>query len=116
MNLRKFAATWLLLSIFVSAQADVVVEVVRGVDDPTSIAIVPFGWDEEAKAPEDIADIVAFDLARSGRFAPLDPADMLSYPTTPGEVFFRDWRVQGVEYLLIGTLGSAPKTNCRGPW
>jgi len=104
MNLRKFAATWLFLSIFVSAQADVVVEVVRGVDDPTSIAVVPFGWEEEAKPPEDIADIVAFDLARSGRFAPLDPSDMLSYPTAPRGVFFRDWRVQGVEYLLIGTL------------
>ncbi|MEE9253717.1 MAG: Tol-Pal system beta propeller repeat protein TolB [Pseudomonadales bacterium] len=96
---------WLLLSFFISAQAAVVVEVVRGVDDPTSIAIVPFGWDEDVRPPQDIADIVAFDLARSGRFVPLDPADMLSYPTAPKEVFFRDWRVQGVEYLLIGTLG-----------
>ena len=96
---------WAALFAVLSAQADVVVQVVRGVDNPTSIAVVPFGWDEEAPPPQDIADIVSFDLARSGRFAPLDPADMLSYPTVPKDVFFRDWRVQGVEYLVIGSLG-----------
>lgn len=99
------ASVWLLLSLALAARADVVVEVVRGVDNPTSIAIVPFGWEDTEPPPEDIADIVSFDLARSGRFAPLAPEDMLSYPTTRQEVFFRDWRVQGVEYLVIGTLG-----------
>lgn len=111
MTLGKLAAAMVAcvgMLVALSTYADVVVEVVRGVDNPTSIAVVPFAWSEDQPPPQDIADIVSFDLARSGRFKPLDPADMLSYPTQPKDVFFRDWRVQGVEYLLIGKLARTP--------
>jgi TolB protein len=45
---------------------------------------------------------VEFDLARSGQFAPLERDNMLSLPNRREDVFFRDWRILGVEYLVIG--------------
>ena len=74
----------------------------QGYDNQTRIAIVPFetaGGDDAGIAP-----IVSFDLARSGQFDPLPPENMLSLPTRPEQVFFRDWRVLGIEYVLIGRL------------
>ena len=73
-----------------------------GYDKQTKIAIVPFKQGPELAHLQPISDIVSFDLARSGQFAPADDENMLSYPSTKEEVFFRDWRILGVEYLVIG--------------
>ena len=74
----------------------------QGYDDQTRIAVVPFGTPDDEGAG--IAPVVSFDLARSGQFDPLPPENMLSLPTRPDEVFFRDWRVLGVEYVLVGQM------------
>jgi TolB protein len=73
-----------------------------GYDKQTKIAIVPFRQGPEFSGEQQMADIVGFDLARSGQFAAMDMENMLSFPTVRDEVFFRDWRVLGVEYLVIG--------------
>ena len=72
----------------------------RGYDDQTRIAIAPFAAPDGADAS--IADIVSFDLARSGQFDALSPEQMLSMPSHPEDIVFRDWRIQGVEYIVIG--------------
>ena len=82
--------------------AQITIEIDRGYDNPKRIAVVPFGLSATLQGVEDVADIVSFDLARSGQFAPLDPNNMLSQPTQPNEVYFRDWRILKAEYLLIG--------------
>ncbi len=80
-----------------------------GYDRRTSIAIVPFDVDRSLGPTDRLADIIGFDLARSGYFDPMAFDNMLSLPTKPEEVFFRDWRILGVEYLVIGRgLGSLP--------
>lgn len=81
--------------------AELTIEITQGVNDPTPIAIVPFGG---ANAPENIADIVSADLQRSGLFRPIPRSDMLSLPTKASEIFFRDWRILGVNYILVGSL------------
>ena len=83
--------------------AQITIEIDRGYDNPKRIAVVPFGVSATLQGVEDVADIVSFDLARSGQFAPLEPDNMLSQPTQPKEVYFRDWRILKAEYLLIGT-------------
>ena len=75
-----------------------------GYDKQTKIAVAPFRAGPEFADLERLEDIVAFDLARSGQFAPEDRSNMLSFPTERKEVFFRDWRILGVEYLLLGRL------------
>jgi len=73
-----------------------------GYDKQTKIAVVPFRSPPELSAEQPMSDIISFDLARSGQFAPAEEENMLSYPTSSREVYFRDWRVLGVEYLVIG--------------
>lgn len=73
-----------------------------GYDKQTRIAVVPFSQGPEFSGLQQMADIVGFDLARSGQFAAMEMENMLSFPTTREQVFFRDWRVLGVEYLVIG--------------
>ncbi|WP_372749779.1 Tol-Pal system beta propeller repeat protein TolB [Litorivivens sp.] len=84
------------------AHAGLTIEITRGSDKPVSIAIVPFGWEPGVVMPEDIATIVGSDLHRTGQFQPMPPADMLAQPKTEQEVYYRDWRSIGVDYLVIG--------------
>jgi TolB protein len=74
-----------------------------GYDKQTRIAVVPFGMGPGLGDEVSVSDVVAFDLARSGQFAPLERDNLLSRPTARSEVFFRDWRILGIEYLVIGT-------------
>jgi TolB protein len=80
------------------------IQVTKGVDDPVPIAIVPFGWQGFGTLPESITDIVNSDLANSGQFSTIPERNMLSTPHEQGEVFFRDWRFLGADYLLIGKI------------
>jgi TolB protein len=84
-----------------------------GYDRQTRIAVVPFRRGPEFSGQTEMAEIIAFDLARSGQFAPLERGNMLSLPSQQGEVFFRDWRVQGMEYLVIGDLSTMPNGDAR---
>jgi TolB protein len=88
-------------SVFAAQSLDTII-IDAGYDKQTKIAIVPFAQGPELAQLQPISDIVSFDLARSGQFAPADDENMLSYPRSKAEVFFRDWRILGVEYLVIG--------------
>ena len=91
--------------------AQITIEVDRGYDNPKKIGVVPFGVGAGVQGVENPNAIIAFDLARSGQFAPTPPENMLSMPTTPKDVLFRDWRVLGVEYVVIGRTEMAPSGN-----
>lgn len=100
--LSLFTASWLLLAQSVHAQLQI--EITKGMDNPTPIAIVPFGWTGVGQAPDDVARIIDSDLVRSGQFAPVSRRDMLSFPTRASEIYFRDWRAISSDYVLIGRV------------
>ena len=86
-------------------QAALTIEITQGVDGAVPIAVVPFGTVAGSSAPaEDIAAIIASDLARSGRFAPLAERDMIARPVEVSQVRFQDWRTLGSENLVIGKI------------
>jgi TolB protein len=98
----------LLLTLFLFssvAQARLEITITEGVEGALPIAIVPFT--SEARVSDDIAAIVADDLARSGRFLPLarDKLPPLSANTT-AQPDYPLWRRAGVENLLIGSIRS----------
>lgn len=86
------------------AQADLTIEITQGVDNPTVIGIVPFGWSGARGLPEDIPGIVRADLTLSGQFRSVPVKDMLAFPRTEAEVIFRDWRILGTEFLVTGDI------------
>ncbi len=87
-----------------TANADLVIDV-QGVSQPTPVAIVPFGWEGNgADMPLDIAEVIASDLRRSGRFDPVAESKMLQKPTDGSDVDFQDWSFVGVEAVVVGKL------------
>ena len=75
-----------------------------GYDQQTKIAVVPFRRAPELAGQQPMDEIIAFDLTRSGQFAPVERRNMLSFPAEREEVFFRDWRILKTEYLVIGRI------------
>ncbi|HEY7378275.1 MAG TPA: Tol-Pal system beta propeller repeat protein TolB [Steroidobacteraceae bacterium] len=87
------------------ARAELTVEITEGVTDPIPIAIVPFGWPGiGGPAPIDVADVVASDLQRSGRFRPMARSDMVDLPTQASDVVVDDWRLLRNDFVVVGQL------------
>jgi TolB protein len=80
------------------------IEITQGVEEALPIAIVPFATEGTRNPPENIAKIISDDLKRTGRFKPFPIKDMLSQPTQPTDIKFQNWRVLGVENLVIGNV------------
>ncbi len=80
------------------------IEITQGSDSAIPIAIVPFSNKSAGAIPEDIRKIIADDLQRSGEFEPLETNRMLSLPSSAKEVYYRDWRLLGQNYLLISRI------------
>ena len=73
----------------------------RGVDNLTRLAVIPFG------VPEGVVDVsatIANDLNNSGQFEVIPEESLLSLPTSPESIAYRDFRVQEVEYVVVGTV------------
>lgn len=87
-----------------SAQAQLTIEITRGVDNPTRIAVVPLDLGSGVSLPENVSQIVIADLERSGLFEAIPQENMLSFPSSENEVFYRDWRILDAEYLLTGQV------------
>ena len=87
--------------------APLTIEITEGVAGALPMAVVPFGGLEDPGA--EIAATVADDLRRSGRFKPMPVSDMLARPHNSSQVQFRDWRVLGMEDLVVGEVLADPQ-------
>jgi TolB protein len=101
---RRILSGVLLIVVSISAHAQLVVEITRGQENAVPIAVVPFGWESAGAAPFDVAEVVAADLQRSGRFAPLDRKDMIDRPTSGDQIRFQDWRYLKSDFIAVGKL------------
>jgi TolB protein len=86
------------------ANAQLVIEITRGQENAVPIAVVPFGWESDNAAPFDVAQVVAADLQRSGRFDPVDRKDMIDRPTAGDQIRFQDWRYLKSDFIVVGKL------------
>ena len=84
--------------------AELLIRVTEGADRAIPLAVVPFSKIGNIPFDGDISDIVRNDLMLSGEFSALSPDKMLSLPSRGADVFYRDWRLLGQRYLLIGEL------------
>ncbi len=97
----------LLLGLFFSLNAHAVLDITitEGVEKAVPIAIVPFEWTGlPDESPVDMHVTIANDLSRSGRFNTMDPADMPQRPVQFSQVSFNDWRLLGMENIVIGNV------------
>lgn len=98
-----FISSALCVAFSTIASAELLIKVTQGNDQPTAVAVPPIETNG-LLIEEDISSIVEADLNRSGLFRAIPREDMLSYPSTTEDVYYRDWRILGAEYLVIGSL------------
>lgn len=97
------------LSVGAAARAaELMIEITQGSDDPTKIAVVPFGAPPGLLPPEPIDGIVSADLQRSGLFEAMPVSDMIAQPHEKSQVFFSEWRLQGTDYVAVGRMVRDP--------
>ncbi len=126
MNALPLKRTLLLLvglSLVTDAEAQLRVDITRGVRDPVPIAIVPFAGTAPVTATTsvgagpgsvvDVARVIQADLERSGRFRGLARELMPAQPTTAGAVEAARWRTAGSDYAVVGRLQIAAAGQTR---
>lgn len=86
------------------AQAEgLTIQITKGSQSAMPISIVPFGQ-QGSIGNVKLSDVIDSDLAGSGFFKTLAEEDMLTKPSAPEQVNFRDWQALGQEYLVIGQV------------
>lgn len=108
MTMMKRIASLLLLLLWAvqASAAPLTIEITEGAEGALPIAVVPFGWAGSGALAigSEIAEIVRSDLQRSGRFAAMPVKDMLARPQSDADVEFRDWKVLGMDNLVVGQV------------
>ncbi len=94
---------WLCLSTSAQAQ-NLTIEINRGSDQATPIAVVPFEFEGQGGLPQDVAQIVSDDLEHSGQFSPLGRNALISLPSSSEDVFYDDWKRVNARYLVVGRI------------
>ncbi len=84
--------------------ANIRIVISEGVDSARPIAVVPFKWSGEGTLPQDVTEIVTNDLRNSGKFNPLNTANMPQQPATAAEVNPSAWTGIGITSLVVGEV------------
>lgn len=80
------------------------VEITSGVDEAEPVAVVPFIWEGEGEAPEDVAGIIHRNLERSGYFRPLERDALPAEPEQGESIDFAPWRDADADNLIVGRV------------
>lgn len=98
------------------AQAELVIDINRGVSNPVPIAVPELfaAGDKDAQMGRDIARVVAADLERSGLFAPIDArAYIQTSSSMQAGVRFADWKQINAQALVGGKVEIQPDGRMR---
>ena len=104
---KSIVSSLLLFTLLLGTPARAVIDITitQGMEEALPIAVIPFGWSQGGTlAPMDMADIIAGNLERSGRFNAMDEKDMPQRPNQFEQINFKDWKLLGMENLVIGNL------------
>jgi TolB protein len=90
----------------VAMQANASLEIVitEGVDSARPVAIVPFAFIGQNQPTQNISQIVAADLMRSGKFNPVNAMRMPQQPQSSAQFNAAVWAKTGIEAVVMGTV------------
>lgn len=86
------------------AKASLEIIITEGVDTARPIAIVPFKFTGQNVPTQNISQIVAADLMRSGKFNPVNVARMPQQPESSAQFNAAAWARTGIEAVVVGTV------------
>jgi len=102
--MKQFITSILMLISITAHSQNLEIVIDSGIVNALPIAIIPFGWESTELAPVNFALTVSNDLARSGRFSTMQARDLPQRPNQFQQINFSDWRLLGMENLVIGNL------------
>jgi len=108
MRLSTILLGFVLCLLALTAQGEMVIRITEGADKRMPLAVVPFGSADGRSAPENLDGIIRNNLTMSGDFELLAPQRMLSLPSSGDDIHFRDWRVLGQQFVLVGEVDYRP--------
>jgi TolB protein len=85
-----------------AANAELKIDITRGVTDPVPIAVVPFAQGAQGASAVDVAAVVQRDLESSGRFRAMARDAMPARPTRSADVDAARWRAMRNDYVVVG--------------
>lgn len=103
-NLLKKTLILTMLLFPVLARASLEIVITEGIDSARPVAILPFSFNGTTRPTENLAEIVAADLMRSGKFSPLARIKMPQQPASAKEINFEAWAREGVEAIVMGQI------------
>ncbi len=110
--IRTFFALTLSIVLLRPAWGVLDITVTQGLEGALPVAVVPFlRVGGSAPPPVDLAAVISSDLARSGRFKPYPVQDLPARPGRAEDIRFRDWRLLGSEYLVVGQIEAVGKNS-----
>ena len=86
------------------ANAALEIEISGGGSSQIPIAVVPFGG--AANTRENINEIIAADLNRSGLFRLLETRGMANLPTKPADIKYAEWTALQAQAITVGNVES----------
>ena len=96
----RFLKYFLMLPLLLDAE--LVIEITQGSDNPYRIALIPFQGDSSISKVAN--DIVKTDLLRTGEFYIFDEKSMLAYPSSEDDINYSEWRLINADYLLLTSV------------
>jgi len=97
------------ISFFIHTQLRI--EVTQGIKDPIRIAVTPITWNLESPASHYIHQIISSDLSSFGEFDAIGTSEMLSLPQSEADIYYRDWSILKVDYLVVGSTAKLDQEN-----
>ena len=82
--------------------AELVIEITKGSDNPYRIALIPFQG--ESSFAKQANEIVKNDLIRTGEFYIFDEKSLIAYPRSEDNINYSDWRLINADFLLLTTV------------
>lgn len=102
--MKKLLLVLLAVSLSRIATAELTIEITKGSDAALPIAVVPFANKTGLPITQNVSLIISNDLQRSGDFDTLPVSRMLSLPESMSQMHYRDWRMLGQSYVLVGNI------------
>jgi TolB protein len=98
-----------LIFLSVSIDAKLKIEISQGSKDLPKIAIVPFENTKTIKIS--LSHLIEENLTLFGEFKVTPKNEMLSFPSSEDNFFYRDWKILKVDYAVVGSFKEISGTN-----
>lgn len=106
MNILRLTVFFTVLLVTLSANAALEIEISGGSAQQVPIAIVPFG--QSGNSSDNISNIIAADLKRSGLFRVLETDGVVSRPTDIMQIKYAEWAALQAQAMAVGVVETLP--------